>query len=199
MDLFYFKVFKHNFFIIKLKIRIRKTELFLSLVVSGPLFLSEYRNSFKWMEKQKVRAREKVRWTLYRCICQCSGWFSSALRVPLWVVTSSAAVVMYCDVRISETKAKGRVTRTGKESEQAWKETPLRPVSTRHPEIVEKISAHIKWGSARVIRQLFLNPTLLINHYSHISTRLYKIIRAATLYIGWLYDTSAGDGLWFQF
>ncbi len=75
----------------------------------------------------------------------------------------------------------------------------LRPVSTRHPEIVEKISAHIKWGSARVIRQLFLNPTLLINHYSHISTRLYKIIRAATLYIGWLYDTSAGDGLWFQF
>lgn len=56
--------------------------------------------SSEWINK--VRAHEKDRWTsLYRCICQCSGWFSCAPRVPLWVATSRAAMVMYCDVCIS--------------------------------------------------------------------------------------------------
>lgn len=71
----------------------------------------------------------------------------------------------------------------------------LRPVSTRHPEIVEKISAQINWASARVIRQLYLNLALLINRYSHISTWLYKIIRAMTLYRVSVWHLSRGHSM----
>jgi len=86
----------------------------------------------------------------------------------------------WCTVMCASARQRPRVEshEQGKNPRQHWKGTP---VSTLHPEIVEKISGHINWASARVIRQLYLNLALLINHYSHISTRLYKIIRAVTL------------------
>lgn len=91
----------------------------------------------------------------------------------------------WCTVMCASARQRPRVEshERGKNPKQAWKGTPVYGLSPRvtRKELRKSQRAPINWASARVIRQLYLHLALLINHYSHISTRLYKIIRAVTL------------------